>query len=50
MAVTLSNSPIREVLVGVSTNITENQLKQFENRAKIEDMPEIKYPARRFGL
>lgn len=36
MAVTLSNSPIREVLVGVSTNITENQLKQFENRAKIE--------------
>ena len=36
MAVTLSNSPIREVLVGVSTNITEAQLKQFESRAKIE--------------
>ena len=36
MAVTLSNSPIREVLVGVSINITEDQLKQFENRAKIE--------------
>jgi len=44
MSLTLSNSPLREVLVGISINLTEEQLKTIEESGIIERLYPIKRP------